>query len=56
MESVKSREVAKAKVQAAPQVSPRKPGQTTQGNRNAEGMRKLARSGSIKDALRIDWE
>lgn len=56
MEAMKARSVAKTKAQTAPPVAPRKPGQPVQGKGNAEGMRKLSRSGSIRDALKIDWE
>lgn len=57
MESAKNRTKAKAKVEKAPPATPRKPGQTAAtATRNVEAMRKLSRSGSIKDALRVDWE
>jgi uncharacterized protein YlzI (FlbEa/FlbD family) len=57
MEAMKARQVAKAKTQSAPPVAPRKPGQgATAKSGNAEAMRKLARSGSIRDALKIDWD
>ncbi len=56
MEAMKARTVAKTKAQAAPPVAPRKPGQPVQVKGNADAMRKLARSGSIKDALKIDWD
>ena len=57
MESAKAKEKAKAKVEKAPPATPRKPGQTaTKASGNREAMRKLARSGSIKDALAIDWD
>jgi hypothetical protein len=57
MEAMKARQVAKAKTQSAPPVAPRKPGQgTAVKSGNVEAMRKLARSGSIRDALRVDWD
>lgn len=56
MDAMKARSVAKTKAQAAPPVAPRKPGQPAQGKGNVDAMRKLARSGSLKDALKIDWE
>lgn len=56
MKAAKAREAAKAKVANVPPATPRKPGQPAQANRNAEAMRKLARSGSIRDAMRVDWE
>lgn len=56
MKAAKARETAKAKVANVPPAAPRKPGQPVQANRNADAMRKLARSGSIRDAMRVDWE
>lgn len=57
MEAEKARGKAREKVEKAPPATPRKPGQTAaRANRNAEAMRKLARSGSIRDAMAVDWE
>lgn len=56
MKAAKARETAKAKVANVPPATPRKPGQPAQANRNADAMRKLARSGSIRDAMRVDWD
>lgn len=56
LKAAKAREAAKAKVANVPPATPRKPGQPAQANRNTEAMRKLARSGSIRDAVKIDWE
>lgn len=57
MAAEKARATAKAKVEKAPPVTPRKPGQgAKRANRNAEAMRKLARSGSIRDAMAVDWD
>lgn len=56
LKAAKAREAAKAKVANVPPATPRKPGQPAQVNRNTEAMRKLARSGSIRDAVKIDWE
>ena len=57
MDAAKAREKAQAKVEKAPPATPRKPGQgAATANRNAEAMRKLGRTGSIKDALAIDWD
>ena len=57
MAAEKARATAKAKVAAAPPATPRKPGQgARQANGNAEAMRKLARSGSLRDALAVDWD
>ncbi len=51
MEAMKARTVAKTKAQAAPPVAPRKPGQGATAKGNADAMRKLARTGNIKDAM-----
>ena len=57
MEAEKSRTAAKAKVAKAPPATPRKPGQgARKASGNAEAMRKLNRSGSLKDALAIDFD
>ena len=57
MAAEKAATKAKAKAAKAPPATPRKPGQPAkQANRNAEAMRKLSRSGSIKDALQIDFD
>lgn len=57
MAAEKSVSKAKAKAQKAPPATPRKPGQPAkQANRNVDAMRKLSRSGSMKDALNIDFE
>lgn len=56
MKAAKARETAKAKVANVPPATPRKPGQPAQANRNMDAMRKLARSGSIRDAVKVDWE
>lgn len=55
MDAAKARQVAKAKVAAAP-TAPRKPGAPVQVAKNADAMKRLARSGSIKDALKVDWD
>lgn len=53
----KAAKTAKAKVEKAPPATPRKPGQPARkANRNAEAMRKLSRSGSMRDALAIDFD
>lgn len=55
MAARKAKTAAKAKAETAPPI--KKPGQAAkQANRNVEAMRKLARSGSIKDALAVDWD
>jgi len=56
MDALKARDKAKAKVAQVPQVSPVKPGKPGNPARNADAMRKLARSGSIHDAMKVDWE
>ena len=56
LKAAKARETAEAKVANVPPSTPRKPGQPAQANRNTDAMRKLARSGSIRDAMRVDWE
>lgn len=56
LKAAKARETAKAKVANVPPASPRKPGQPVQQAKNADAMRKLARSGSIRDALNVDWD
>ncbi|QLB38219.1 scaffold protein [Sulfitobacter phage phiGT1] len=57
MDAEKAKAVAKAKVAKAPPATPRKPGQgARKPNGNAEAMRKLSRSGSLKDALSIDFD
>lgn len=57
MEADKARTTAKAKVAAAPPATPRKPGQgARKANGNAEAMRKLSRTGSLRDAMAIDFD
>jgi hypothetical protein len=57
LKAARAREVAKAKIANVSPAAPRKPGQPAQqGARNADAMRKLTRSGSIRDAMRVDWE
>jgi hypothetical protein len=56
MDADKAAKLAKSKVQAAPQMSPRKPGSGTEAGRNRDAMAKLSRSGSIRDALKVDWD
>lgn len=55
LKASKSMQVAKAKAEKAPPVAPQKPA-VAKGPRNAEAMKKLARSGSIRDAVRVDWD
>jgi hypothetical protein len=56
LRAAKARETAKAKVANVPPATPRKPGQPATGPRNADAMRKLTRSGSMRDALAIDFD
>lgn len=57
MAARKAKTAVKAKAEKAPPVTPNKPGQAAQrANRNVEAMRKLTRSGSLKDALAIDFD
>ncbi len=56
MKAARAKEVAKQKVANVPPAAPRKPGQPAAGPRNAEAMRKLTKSGSMRDALAIDFD
>lgn len=57
MKAEKAREAARAKVSNVPPVAPKRPGQGAKApTGNAEAMKRLNRSGSIRDALAIDWE
>ena len=52
----KARSVAATKVAKAPPVAPKRPGQGAAAKSNAEAMKRLSRTGSIKDALQVDWD
>jgi hypothetical protein len=57
MKAERAREAARAKVSNVPPVAPKRPGQGAKApTGNAEAMKRLNRSGSIRDALAIDWE
>lgn len=57
MKAEKARKAAKSKVDKAPPATPRKPGQgARQPDRNREAKRRLEKSGSIRDAVKIDFE
>lgn len=57
MEADKAKTAAKAKAQKAPPATPRKPGQPAKkANGNREAMRKLSRSGSMRDAMAVDFD
>lgn len=58
LQAMKAREKAKAKTQNVPPVVPpkaRQQGNQASARRNQEGMKRLAKTGSIDDALNIDW-
>jgi hypothetical protein len=53
----KARQTAKTKVAGVPPVVPQKRGQTTVlGVKNRDAMRSLSKSGSIKDAMMVDFD
>jgi hypothetical protein len=57
MAADKAKATAKAKVAAAPPAVQRKPGQgARQANGNAAAMSKLSKSGSLRDAMAVDWD
>lgn len=56
LKAEKAMKVAQTKVAKAPPVAPQKPAATGKASGNADAMRRLARSGSIRDALRVDWD
>lgn len=56
LKAAKARETAKAKVANVPPATPRKPGQPATGPRNADAMRRLTKSGTMRDALAIDFD
>lgn len=56
LEAEKQSKAARAKVQDAPPVAPKKARVDRGRQRSADAMRKLAKSGSIEDALQVDWD
>ena len=57
MEAEQAKSKVRAKAEKAPPATPRKPGQAnTKARRNADAMRRLSQSGSIKDALKVDFD
>lgn len=57
MEADAAAKKAKAKAAKAPPATPNKPGQSARrANNNAEAMRRLSKSGSIQDALLVDFD
>ena len=57
MEAEQAKSKVRAKAEKAPPATPRKPGQANTGaRRNADAMRRLSQSGSIKDALKVDFD
>lgn len=58
MQAEKAQEKARAKAQNAPPVAPQKArpqGNAPAARRNQEALKRLARTGSIDDAMNIDW-
>lgn len=57
-EAEKAMKVAKAKVANVPPAAPQKrmPGKTGTAVKNREAMNRLSRSGSIHDAVNVDWD
>lgn len=56
MQAEEARKKASSKAAKAPPTTPNKPGSKANRNRNAEAMRRLSKTGSIRDALAIDFE
>lgn len=57
MQAAEAKKSVEAKTQKAPPSAPRKPGQPARkGGQNAKAMRKLAQTGSIHDAVKVDWD
>lgn len=57
MKAERAKEKAKAKVEKAPPATPHKPGQSgAKASKNVEAMQRLRRSGSIHDALMVDFD
>lgn len=56
LKAAEARKKAKGKAAKAPPSAPNKPGARNSRNRNAEAMRRLSKTGSIRDALAIDFE
>lgn len=57
MKAEKAREAAKHKVEGAPPAAPKKPGGAqNKSARNRDAMRKLSQTGSIRDALAVDFD
>lgn len=55
LKASKSMQAAKAKAEKAPPVAPQKPA-AAKANANAQAMRKLTKTGSIADAMAIDFD
>lgn len=56
MEAERAKETAKAKVTKVAPTPAKKPGQVRGGKSNRAAMQKLAKSGSLKDALNVDYD
>lgn len=54
LKATQAMQAAQKKVVKAPPMAPQRPPAAKAGNRDA--MNKLARSGSLRDALKVDWE
>lgn len=56
MEAEAAKAKVKVKAESAPPVAPRKPGHAAaKANSNDQAMRRLARTGSLQDAAKVDW-
>lgn len=56
MAAAKAEAAAKAKAAKAPPAMAPKPGALGDGRKNRDAMKRLSRTGSLRDALAIDWE
>lgn len=56
MKAQQAKAKATRKAASAPPATPNRPAQNKRPNRNREAMSKLSKTGSIRDALRVDWE
>jgi hypothetical protein len=56
MRAAKARSAAKEKAAKAPPVAPKKPSRPQGQIRNRDAMQKLSRSGSIRDAMQVDFD
>jgi hypothetical protein len=56
MKAEEARKSAAKKVENVPPVSRRRPAENAEVNRNREAMKRLNRTGSIRDAVKVDWD